>query len=301
MKVGVCFTPNSFNFNLSQMDLVSSLKAVSNLIEKMDKGFVTFLKSNDFDEHAATEVYKQVDSLDAGAIMSLLYDQQMNKASTIPRNEPEVNTIVNAASPVYNSLWLSLYSYDIQKTLTTAANRTIHSEKSLVHYCSEVLVNITRSHNEYAEAFIQIYQNLLFLDNPQNSSNKTFDSIRKIEGGYTCFIKGITECLSYMNSYEIIPHDSHRNIANLNASLTFALTPEGTGKNKRQLKALKRDFLINGIEYKNVNCEYHYKLERIDGANGNGTYFYNRIYFGFFNRIDEEAPQIAIAHIGEHL
>jgi hypothetical protein len=104
-----------------------------------------------------------------------------------------------------------------------------------------------------------------------------------------------------MNSYEIIPHNSHFNINNLNAALSFSVTPEGKGKNKRKLKALKRDFFINNVEYKNVNCEYHYKLERIDNSNGNGTYFFNRIYFGFFNRFNGKNPQIAIAHIGEHL
>lgn len=301
MKAGVCFTPESFDFNLPENVVVYSLEVVSSLINKMDKGFVTFFKSNDFDERAAIDIYKQVDSIDAGAIMSLIYDQQMSKASTISKNETAVKAIVDSESPNYNSFWLSLYSSNIDSVLTNKPERTITTEKCLVHYSSEVLVKNTRSHKDYAKAFVQVYRNLLFLDNPGHAAHKTFDSIRKIEGGYESFIKGITDCLNYMNTYKVIPHNSLSNIHTLNAALPFSVTPEGGGKNKRKLKALKRDFYINNVEYKNVNCEYHYKLERVDNSNGNGTYFFNRIYFGFFNRLNEESPQIAIAHIGDHL
>lgn len=301
MKASVCFTPKSFNFNLCQDDIAFSLKSASALIKKMSQGFVTFFKSSDFDESAAIELFKQDASLDAGAVMSLLYDQQMSKASSIDLDEHSVTQHANTSPPVYLQTWISLYSSDINTVLTTNAARTVHSEECLVHYCSEVLVNNPRSHQEYADSFVEVFNNLIFLDNPGHKNYKTFDSIRKMDGGYAQFIKGITDCLCYMNNYLIIPNDSLRNIGVINASLSVPVTPEGTGKNKRTIKALKRDFFIGKVDYKNVNCEFHCKLDYIDGANGNGTRLYNRIYFGFFNRIDPDKPQIAIAHIGEHL
>ncbi|MDE9447146.1 hypothetical protein KKJ04_16475 [Xenorhabdus bovienii] len=87
----------------------------------------------------------------------------------------------------------------------------------------------------------------------------------------------------------------------MDKELPFSVTPEGTGKNKRKVGELKRDFFINGKEYKDINCEFHYKLEHEDGANHKGTYYYNRIYFGFFNKIADQPSKIAIAHIGDHL
>lgn len=301
MKVRVCFTPKSFDFDAEQNVIALSLKASSALIKKMGEGFVTFSKSSDFDSHVATELFKQDSALDAGAVMSLLYDQDMGRANPIDLDEDAVTQKANINPPEYEQTWLSLYSSDFDTLLTVEPDRTIHSEKCLVDYCSEVLVRNPRTHGEYAESFVQIYKNLIFLDNPNHTSHKTFDSIRKIKGGYICFIKGITDCLSFMNAYEIIPQDSQKNIENLNASLRFPVTPEGTGKNERTISALKRDFIVDGVTYSNVNCEYHYKLERIDGAHGNGKYYFNRIYFGFFNRIDPAKPKIAIAHIGEHL
>lgn len=304
MKANICFVPESFDFSKDQESVALSIKASSDLVEKYlkDDGFILFSKSSDFDEMAANELFQQPQHLDAGTIMGLLYDANMGKASTIADLDSEsVVALVNAAKPEYDGAWMSLYSSDSNNSLTTQLHRNIVDDSSLVEFCSGVLVNNPRTHGEYAKSFVQLYRNLIFLDYPRHKKNTTFDSIRKTEGGYQSFIQGITDCLSFMDQYKIIPHDSQNNLNNLNANLDFPVTPEGTGKNKRTIAALKRDFLINDVEYKNVNCEYHYKLEQIDGANGNGTYYYNRIYFGFFNRIDPEKPKIAIAHIGEHL
>lgn len=304
MKANICFVPQSFDFSKEQKDLALSIKASSEIIKKYFKneGFISFSKSNDFYASAAHELYKQPAHLDAGTIMGLLYDANMGKASTIADLDSQaVVALVDAAKPEYDGAWMSLYSSDSNNTLTTQLQRNIVDDGSLVKFCSGVLVNNPRTHGEYAKSFVQLYRNIIFLDYPTHKTNKTFDSIRKIEGGYQSFIQGITDCLTFMDQYEIIPRDSQNNLNNLNANLNFPVTPEGTGKNQRKIASLKRDFLINNVEYKNVNCEYHYKLERIDGANGKGAYFFNRIYFGFFNRIDPENPQIAIAHIGEHL
>ena len=304
MKANISFVSESFDFSKDQESVALSIKASSDLIKKyfLNNGFILFSKSSDFDLHAATELYRQPAHLDAGTIMGLLYDGNMQEASTIADLDSDAMVaLVNSAEPEHNEAWMALYSSDSSKNITTQVQRNIVDDKSLVAFCADVLVNNPRTHGEYAQSFVQLYRNLIFLDYPEHQTNKTFDSIRKIEGGFQSFIQGITDCLTFMDQFEIIAHDSLNNLNNLNANLDFPVTPEGRGKNKRTISALKRDFLIDQVEYKNVNCEYHYKLERIDGANGNGTYFFNRIYFGFFNRIDPEKPKIAIAHIGEHL
>ncbi|EIW8510306.1 hypothetical protein DV727_23815 [Klebsiella pneumoniae] len=121
-----------------------------------------------------------------------------------------------------------------------------------------------------------------------------------MDGGYENFIGRITKFLLYANQFDLDPQEPLKNVKAMSTSLDFPVTPEGTGKNKRAIKALKRDFLYKGNEYKDVNCEFHYKLEHVDNK-GDKTYYYNRVYFGFFNRIEEEKTKIAVAHIGEHL
>lgn len=304
MNANICFVSKSFDFSKEQESVALSIRASSALVEKYfeNDGFIVFSKANDFDSFAAYALYQQPQHLDAGTIMGLLYDANMGKASTITElDSGKVIALVDSEKAEHNGSWMSLYSSDSHIPLTTRTRRNISDDKSLIEFCSDMLVNNPRPHTEYARNFVQLYRNLIFLDYPSHQYNKTFDSIRKIDGGYQSFIQGITNCLKFMDQYQIIPHNSQKNIANLNASLEFPVTPEGTGKNKRTIAALKRDFLVDNIEYKNVNCEYHYKLERIDGVKNNGTYYFNRIYFGFFNRIDPENPKIAIAHIGEHL
>lgn len=301
MKASVCFTPQSFDFKLDEEHILAYLKSASELVGKMSNGFVSFLKSSEFDSSAAEIIFQRESSFEAGAVMSLLYDQKMSKARTIELNEDEVIECVNTTPPIFDNTWGAVYFSEPTDGFIYQPSRMIYSEKCLVDYCSEILVENPRGHNEYATSLVEIYNNLIFLDNPRLVRNTTFDSIRKIEGGYAKFIRGITDCLRYMNEYKVIAHDSKNNIDQLNACLDFPVTVEGGGKNKRIIKALKRNFLINSVAYDDVNCEYHYKLERIDGAKGNGTYYFNRIYFGFFNRIDENRPKIAIAHIGEHL
>jgi hypothetical protein len=304
MKATICFVPQSFDFSKSEDVVAQSIKTSSDMIGKYykEKGFLSFAKSNDFDVNAATELYRQPAHLDAGTIMKELYDANMGKATCIADlDSTAIVRLVDTDRPEHKGAWLSLYSSVPSNILTTKPLRNIVDGEAIVQFGSDVLVNNPRTHGEYAQSFVQLYRNLIFLDYPGHKQNTTFDSIRKTEGGYQSFIQGIIDCLTFMDQYEIIPHDSQDNINNLKANLDFPVTPEGAGKNKRTIAALKRDFLINNIEYKNVNCEYHYKLEQIDGSNGKGTYYFNRIYFGFFNKIDPKNPKIAIAHIGEHL
>ena len=301
MKVNICFIPESFDFSRDQVSLALSIKASSEMINKYfeDDGFISFSKSKDFDCIAATEIFKQPSHLEGGIMMSLLYDANMGKANSLANlNSEQVKDLVDLDIPELDGAWLSLYRFS---KLAKHKERNITDDHSLVKFGSDVLINNPRSYNDYAESFVQLYKNLIFLDYPSHKDYQTFNSIRKTEGGYQSFIKGITDCLCFMDQYQIVLNDSQNNIRNINAALDFSVTPEGGGKNKRAIAALKRDFLINGITYKNVNCEYHYKLEHVDGANGKGTYYFNRIYFGFFNKINPNKPQIAVAHIGEHL
>lgn len=304
MNANICFVSGSFDFSKEQESVALSIKASAELVKKyfQNNGFIAFSKSNDFDTLAATELFQQPQHLDAGIIMGLLYDANMGKASTIADlDSGDVIALVDSVEPEHDGAWMSLYSSDSNNTLITQIHRNVSDDKSLARFCSDVLVNNPRPHTEYAQNFVQLYQNLIFLDHPEHKNNASFDSIRKIKGGYQLFIRGITDCLNFMDQYKVIPHDPQQNITNLNANLDFPVTPEGTGKKTRKINALKRDFLIDGVEYKEVNCEYHYKLERVDGGSGKGTYYYNRIYFGFFDKKDPENPKIAIAHIGEHL
>ncbi|EBP0376610.1 hypothetical protein JN76_24235, partial [Salmonella enterica] len=88
----------------------------------------------------------------------------------------------------------------------------------------------------------------------------------------------------------------------MSALLRYELCEEGGKKSERKQGELNRDFKIGNIVYKDINCEFHYKLSYKDGQFNKGTYYNdNRIYFGFFNRIDPSKPMIAVAHIGEHL
>ncbi|HHF0549931.1 TPA: hypothetical protein ACPHT3_004591, partial [Vibrio alginolyticus] len=208
MKANICFVPESFDFSKDQKSVALSIKASSELVEKYlkDDGFILFSKSNDFDDMAAIELFQQPQHLDAGTIMGLLYDANMGKASTIADlDSKSVVALVNAAKPEYNGAWMSLYSSDSNNPLTTPLHRNIVDGSSLVEFCSDVLVNNPRTHGEYAKSFVQLYRNLIFLDYPGHQENTTFDSIRKTEGGYQFFIKGITDCLTFMDQYEIIP------------------------------------------------------------------------------------------------
>ena len=152
MKASVCFVTKSFD--LTEDNVISSLKAASSLIEKMNKGFVTFCKSSDFDKNAAIELFKQDATLDAGTIMSCLYDQQMGHVSSIILDDKSAVIKANTIMPVYEQTWMSIYSSNSDMLLTVNPIRTIFSEKCLVDYCSEILVKNIRTPLEYADSFV---------------------------------------------------------------------------------------------------------------------------------------------------
>lgn len=298
MKANVCLTPDSFNFENSIDDILFNVDIFNKLKGKMTSDFIAFSLCSDFYNSIAPKLYTA--SLDSGWAMSKFYDGISNINVTDVDSE---NTIVlaNDDVPEYFGRWVGIYISENTEFPRLKVEAKISCENTLVEFCTRILSENKREHSEYSKDIQDIYNNIIFLDNPLHSQYKTFDSIRKMDGGYRNFQGAISRFLCFANCYNIIPHDSQNNIDNMNASLEFPVTAEGKGKNKRKIKALKRDFFIDDVVYENVNCEYHYKLERVDGANGNGTYYFNRIYFGFFNKIDSKKPKISIAHIGEHL
>lgn len=301
MNAGLCFIKNSFDFTTSEAEIYSAMGACSNLVLKMNKGFVDFFKSEEFINDAA-KLYFRSHEFNAGAIMAYIYNQVLAGAVLINLPDEEICAIADAGTNYNNSL-LSLYCSDSNRSLSTVPERTISSEKELVDFCSLILVRHSRSPQEYAESFKQIYRNILFLDNPSHSDieKRTFNDIQNIDGGVDIFIEGIVNFLNYVNNYVVIPNSAKANIDQLNNDLKFPVTEEGGGKSHRKHNALKRDFLVDNIEYRDVNCEYHYKLEKIDGARGNAQHYKNRIYFGFIFIEKIKQTKIAISHIGFHL
>ncbi|HCR2967753.1 TPA: hypothetical protein ON086_003027 [Klebsiella aerogenes] len=298
MKVNIFLIPDSFNFGKDIEEILSDVNIFNILKDKMASDFVTFSLCSDFYNKIAPELYTA--SMDSGWAMSKFYDG-INNVNTEEIDSVDTLVLANNDNPEYFERWIGIYTPIDINLSQLKEEAKVKCENSLVEFCTNTLAKNKREHSEYSFDIQQIYKNLIFLENPQHDKYKTFDSIRKMDGGYRNFQGAISKFLCFANSYNIIPHNSQTNIDNMCAFLDFPVTPEGKGKNKRKIKALKRDFLIDGVVYENVNCEYHYKLERYDDSNGKGTYYFNRIYFGFFNRIDPENPKISIAHIGEHL
>ncbi|MBM7014237.1 hypothetical protein JTL32_07690 [Enterobacter cloacae] len=299
IRAKLCVVPQSFNFSAGVENLTLSLGELLKLRDKMASDFIVFKRSNDFYIKIAEEFNSA--SIENGWAMSFFFDG-LNKINEVDLSVDELFKITNSTPPVHDDRWVSLYNSREDMSLMINKKYSVSNERELVDYCTYILTENKREHSLYSKQIQEVYKNIIFLNYPDHAKHKTFDSLRKMDGGYKNFQGSISRFLSFANSYQVIPNDSLKNIEKMNASsLEFPVTPEGKGKTKRPVKDLKRDFFINEVVYKDINCEFHYKLERIDGANGNGQYFFNRIYFGFFKQLDPKKPKICIAHIGEHL
>ncbi len=297
MKCNICFVDNSFDFSLKEEQVTESFAIAGALVDKMSSAFVQFSKSIDFDQHAAEVITSGIYD-EVGHLFSALYDGKMSSIFTLTIDSIEATNIANTPPSELDSRLLGLYGSE-GRVLTGNEGRSIYGESCLVSYSSKILSENARDHREYAQAFKDVYTNLIFLTN-SDEDDLLFNRINKIQGGFSNFIIGITTCLEFLNSYTIIPDDSLKNIDYINAGLEVPVTPEGTGKNSRKRDELKRDFYIDKVKYENINCEYHCKLGYVDGGLTNGKAKPNRIYFGFLVP-DKSGPKIAIAHIGDHL
>lgn len=303
MEASVCLTSQSFDFNAENGEILGALHECGLLIEKMNSSFVTFLTSDDFYNDAWLAICSNNDlSSETGALVNMLYDGEMSKAHEISLSSTDITAIADTELPVFENCLAAVYSSNEDVLLTPHfPKHTIHLESCLVGFCTKVISENPRPHSDYGTIFKTVYSNLVFLDYADHKEFQTFNHLNDMTIGYDRFLGGITTCLDFFNSYTVQRGDPSNNIDVLNSSLEFPVTPEGKGKGLRKPKELKRDFLVDGVEYKNINCEYHYKLEYVDGANGKGKYCFNRIYFGFLTLKDTERSLIAISHIGFHL
>lgn len=292
MKAGVCLFIENLSFEEDNLDILTKILRLQNFVVKLGCDFKKIFRSNTFDQKFIEFILST--SSDHGGLMNEFYKIS---SDVLDFNCDELYTLINTTPPIHMNRLLSTYKDPLCTTPISGINGLIENEKEFILFCKNILEDYPRSSDEYATAIQNIFKHIIFLDNEKH----TFNAIDKIEGGYVNFLKGITGFLYFVNFYNILPKDSLNNIKAMNASLPYLVTPEGGGKNRRAIGELKRDFIIKNITYKNVNCEFHYKLEYEDGCFKTGTYRYNRIYFGFFNKIPGENPKIAIAHIGDHL
>ncbi|PMG54793.1 hypothetical protein BCU88_19340 [Vibrio splendidus] len=295
MKCNVCLVKDSIEFGTVE-EVTESFAKASALIGKMTTDFVHFSKSNDFDDFVgysiATQGYDETGHLYVAA-----FDGNLSSTNVLELNSTEVISIAENNPPELEGRWIALYSDSASRKIAQRS-KELTCEHSLTLFCSDIVRQNKRHHKDYAIAFKDIYQNLIFRTDDKEEE-LLFNRMSKIDGGYDNYILTMMDCLGYMNSYEIIPDDSLKNIEQINGGLGVSVTPEGKGKGKRPTNELKRDFYINSIKYENVNCEYHCKLQYPDGAPSNGKPKSNRIYFGFITA-KNSGPKIAIAHIGEH-
>ncbi|HFO3896126.1 TPA: hypothetical protein ACHJTK_005179, partial [Escherichia coli] len=70
------------------------------------------------------------------------------------------------------------------------------------------------------------------LDYPEAKEFKTFNSLKRMTGGYDNFLKAITNFLSYMNKFEFKTKDMMDTLKMMESDLGSPVTPEGGGEEK---------------------------------------------------------------------
>ncbi|MDC5842152.1 hypothetical protein OPW33_22760 [Vibrio europaeus] len=294
MKSKLCFIPDSFSFDSGDAVLIEELDVAASLVDGMNSDFISFARSSDFDEFVGNELYCSDKFVEIGPLYSAIYDGDMNKAVAIGESSEEVLQCVNTALPTTENYWLSVYSSSPDKILVNFNERNITDEESLLFYSKHILLNNQYTAEEYGNAFKSFYKNLIFHQN--------YNDISSIESGCRDFINGILEMFDVMDAYSPVDGGAKTDIDYLNKNITFLTCEEGGGKKNRTTdeKNLKFNFLIDGKERK-INCEFHCKLEYVDGQYKKGKYHKaNRMYFGFWKPEDSK-NQITIAHLGGHL
>ncbi|MEZ8651691.1 hypothetical protein AB6D92_22305 [Vibrio splendidus] len=139
-----------------------------------------------------------------------------------------------------------------------------------------------------------MYRNLVF--HPQ------YNDLDNITGGCVNFLEGIFEMFDEMNGFQPQDGDTEKDIKYLNKKIKFTTCEEGGGKKQRKTKDKKLDFEfeVDGVKTE-YNCEFHCKLEYVDGQYKIGKYHKdNRMYFGFY-KSKGKINRVLIAHLGDHL
>ncbi|EGO3804251.1 hypothetical protein ABGR78_004682 [Escherichia coli] len=298
MKAGVCLFLESFSLDKDEYILIQQISELKKLMNRMNSEFTKFCKSNEFDSKLALSLCST--SSDIGGLMSQFYD--MGKVEVLSLGCNDLLNVINSIPPLYNTRMLYMYNSKDNLILTTMRDSTIINEEELVMHCRKILDAYPRDNVEYGKNIQDIFKNIIFMNNEDHEEFKTFNSMDRIDGGFENFHKSITEFLFFCNNYEVIPGDSAQNLKNMDSALIYTVCEEGGGKSGRNAGELNRDFVIDKVKYTDINCEFHYKLLYKDGQNRKGKrYSGNRIYFGFFNKIEGQPPRIAISHIGKHL
>lgn len=295
MKANVFFTLHSFSFNGATGPLIESLVVASSIVKKMESDkFIQFSKSSDFYNDVTNKMYGPGAVPEAGVLMSLVYDGALNNTSTREFTSEEVVNIVNKQLPILDNRWVAIYG-----TLPDFINinypiRNVITEKNIIEYSKVIVKSNKLTPNEYSEAFEGIYRNFIFHPN--------YNDVNNISGGCDKFIDGVFEMFDAMNDHIPKDGDTEEDITHLNKKIKFTTCEEGGGKKGRKNndKKLDFEFEIDGVK-SDYNCEYHCKLEFMDGQYKTGKYHDdNRMYFGFY-KPEGKANKFLIAHLGDHL
>ncbi|MDK9758531.1 hypothetical protein KIV40_24860 [Vibrio sp. D173a] len=295
MKSSIFFISNSFNFDASVEDLVSSLSFAGTLIEKMESDkFISFFKSSDFYENAVNKIFGPNAIPESGLLSSLIYDGALNRAKCKSVDSSKILQLVNKEKPELDGNWISVFGDFPEPPKVNYENRKVNTEQDIINFSKGVVLENTYTCQEYSDVFEGIYRNLIF--------HPSYNDIENIDGGVENFISGILDMFDVMNSY--VPTDGHteQDIKFINGKIKFTTCEEGGGKKRRKNKEsqLNFSFDIDG-KIKSFNCEFHCKLEYFDNQYKKGKYHNNnRMYFGF-NKGIKDNNKILIAHLGSHL
>jgi len=305
MNNHIYLTQHSLNPNQSDDGLLRSITELKALFKKYQSAFIVFNATPGFYEFIATTLLQR----QKGFLMSQIYDGLQLGNSEI--DDLTVTEITKSHPPVHDKNWLAIFSSEREmsnnnegneeekeKGKEKTNNNTIDGESSLVRFCTKNLTQNNYTANDYANYFPMVYRNLYFRGEPGYAEAPTYAHLNKMTPPFNRFIQTITQCLSLLNNYNVIPENADENIIKLNNLLPVSVTREGKGKANRQAGELKRDFVINDQTYPGINCEYHAKFTFADNQRNAATNYYNRMYFGFIQF--ENSASIAIAHIGDH-
>lgn len=296
MKANVCFITYSFNFNSTEKEFTESLHLANDLVNKMSSDFIQFSISNDLINKFIEECYTLNKFIEVGALASIFYDRLMSKAKIIDLNSDELIEHTNIDPPEHENRYLSIYGNMIPGINETDKNKIIFTVQDLINYSKSIVIMNTYNAQGYADAFKNIYRNLVFHPN--------YNKIDQITSGCKNFIIGIFEMFDVMNSYTPKDGDPKEDISYLNTQIKFLTCEEGGSKKRRKTEDTKLDFSFDFKDSQSMyNCEYHCKLEYMDDQYKTGKYHNNnRMYFGFYKTNNpENINRILIAHLGGHL
>ncbi|MGB9546726.1 hypothetical protein [Vibrio harveyi] len=117
----------------------------------------------------------------------------------------------------------------------------------------------------------------------------------RVDEGFCNYSMSFTVCLKALNDFS--PTDivsTREKIKTLRSMTPYDCTPEnGSHKN------FQFDFIHDGTEYKNLDCQFHMKPSSTN-AKGDDSFHQKRLYFGFIPA-SSTTWKVAVAAIGPHI